>query len=78
MRGLLNWLKDEYDKPVYITENGVSTPDIPDLNDTTRVTYYKAYINEVLKGRPIILMSKYQQQLTITGENLNCVFTYHI
>ncbi|XP_072030792.1 lactase/phlorizin hydrolase-like [Amphiura filiformis] len=50
MRGLLNWLKDEYNVPVYITENGFSDPDIPELNDEGRVTYYRAYINEVLKA----------------------------
>ena len=50
MRGLLNWLKDEYDLPVYITENGFSDPDIPELNDEGRVTYYRSYINEALKG----------------------------
>ncbi|XP_022090545.1 lactase-phlorizin hydrolase-like [Acanthaster planci] len=50
MRRLLNWVDKEYGKPIYITENGVSTADVAELNDETRVTFYKAYINEVLKA----------------------------
>lgn len=50
IRGLLNWVWDNYQMPIYITENGVSTHDVYELEDTVRVNYYKAYINEVLKG----------------------------
>ncbi|XP_072173496.1 lactase/phlorizin hydrolase-like [Diadema setosum] len=51
LRNLLNWIKDEYDNiPIYITENGFSTPDEYNLNDEGRITYYNAYINEVLKA----------------------------
>lgn len=52
LRNLLNKIKNEYgdDIPIYITENGISTDDTNDLDDTTRVQYYQGYINEVLKG----------------------------
>jgi len=52
IRRLLNWISDEYgaDLPIYVTENGVSTKDIFELEDTIRVDYYTAYINEVLKA----------------------------
>ncbi|XP_038073990.1 lactase-phlorizin hydrolase-like [Patiria miniata] len=50
LRRLLNWVSQEYGKPIYITENGVSTADVAELNDTSRQTYYGAYINEVLKA----------------------------
>merc|ERR1719233_1279309 len=40
----------EYGKPIYITENGVSTADVADLDDDTRTTFYGAYINEVMKA----------------------------
>ncbi len=51
LRELLNWVQDEYNLPIYITENGVSTLDVPGLEDETRVTYYRAYVNEILKGK---------------------------
>ncbi|XP_030855549.1 lactase-phlorizin hydrolase [Strongylocentrotus purpuratus] len=51
LRGLLNWLKIEYDNiPIYITENGISTPDEFNLEDDTRTTFYNSYINEALKA----------------------------
>ncbi|XP_033637372.1 lactase-phlorizin hydrolase-like [Asterias rubens] len=50
LRRLLNWVQKEYGKPIYITENGVSTPDVSELNDVSRITFYGAYINEVLKA----------------------------
>ena len=52
LRRLLKWISEEYGRelPVYVTENGISTKDVFDLDDTTRVNYYKSYINEVLKG----------------------------
>ncbi len=57
MRGLLNWLKDEYHVPVYITENGFSDPPDTGLMDDGRITFYKAYINEVLKGQRFICLN---------------------
>ena len=51
MRGLLNWVKNEYNKPVYITENGVSTEWESFVDDEPREIFYRAYINEVLKGK---------------------------
>ncbi|XP_077982368.1 cytosolic beta-glucosidase-like [Glandiceps talaboti] len=51
LRRLLAWIKEEYgNPPIYITENGFSTADILQLNDTERVDYYRSYINEVLKA----------------------------
>lgn len=50
MRTGLNWIKDHYNNvPVYITENGVSD-DTGELDDTWRIEYYRAYIDEMLKG----------------------------
>ena len=47
----LNWIKSHYDNvPVIITENGVSD-NTGTLDDQNRIKYYKAYINEVLKGK---------------------------
>ncbi|XP_070577056.1 lactase/phlorizin hydrolase-like [Ptychodera flava] len=51
LRRLLNWLKDEYNNPIImVTENGVSTQDISELNDTSRITFYEAYLSETLKA----------------------------
>lgn len=52
LRGLLNWIKDEYNYPdIFITENGISTAEDSQLDDSDpRITFYRAYINEVLKG----------------------------
>ena len=50
IRRLLVWIHNEYQLPIYVTENGVSTADVFELNDVERVKYYTAYINEVLKG----------------------------
>ncbi|XP_071963684.1 myrosinase 1-like [Antedon mediterranea] len=51
LRELLNWVKTEYDDPeIFITENGVSTPYEQILDDSDRITYYSAYLNEVLKA----------------------------
>jgi len=50
MRRLLNWVDREYGHPpVYITENGVGTQN-RDVDDQIRVLFFKAYINEALKG----------------------------
>ncbi|KAJ8045999.1 Lactase-phlorizin hydrolase [Holothuria leucospilota] len=52
LRGLLNWIKDEYNDPdIFITENGISTAEDSQLDDSDpRITFYRAYINEVLKA----------------------------
>ncbi|XP_077992282.1 lactase/phlorizin hydrolase-like, partial [Glandiceps talaboti] len=51
LRKLLTWLKEEYDDPmIMVTENGVSTNDTSDLADDSRITFYSAYIDEVLKA----------------------------
>jgi lactase-phlorizin hydrolase len=55
-RKVLNWIKDTYGNPrIIITENGVS--DVieegevgPFLNDTLRIGYLRAYINQLLKA----------------------------
>jgi len=50
-RKLLVWFKDTYDNPlVYVTENGFSDSDDVGLDDTARITYYREYINEMLKA----------------------------
>ncbi len=53
LRKLLNQIKTTYgDIPIYITENGFSENDGPlNTKDTERINYYKAYINEALKGK---------------------------
>ena len=51
IRRLLKWIYTEYNVPVYVTENGMATDDTDSLDDTVRVNYYSAYINEVLKGK---------------------------
>ncbi|XP_075140639.1 lactase/phlorizin hydrolase-like isoform X1 [Leptodactylus fuscus] len=54
LRRLLNFVKEEYVKggrPIYITGNGMPTPNTGDIfNDTTRVEFLTAYINEALKA----------------------------
>lgn len=50
IRKQLKWIKDRYNNiPMYVTENGVSDRN-GSLFDTYRISYYRAYINEVLKG----------------------------
>ncbi len=50
-RKALNYFKDTYDNPVvYVTENGFSDAPTVGLNDEGRVTYYREYINEMLKA----------------------------
>ncbi|KAJ8315740.1 hypothetical protein KUTeg_007890 [Tegillarca granosa] len=49
MRKILNFIKDRYHNPViYVTENGVS--DCGQIDDQSRIEYFRAYINEVLKA----------------------------
>ncbi|XP_053327174.1 lactase/phlorizin hydrolase [Spea bombifrons] len=51
LRRLLNWIREEYgDTAIYITENGVSTNSEPDFDDTSRIFYFKTYIDEALKA----------------------------
>lgn len=51
LRRLLNWIKEEYGDPeIYITENGVATEAQTTWDDSARVFFYKAYIDEALKG----------------------------
>ncbi|XP_075685341.1 lactase/phlorizin hydrolase-like [Rhinoderma darwinii] len=54
LRRLLNFVKEEYIKgglPIYITGNGMPTPYTGEVfNDTARVEYLAAYINEALKA----------------------------
>ncbi|CAB3361862.1 Hypothetical predicted protein [Cloeon dipterum] len=48
-RKALNWIKSEYgDVPVWITENGYA--DLGELQDLDRISFYRAYIDEVLKA----------------------------
>ncbi|NXC28283.1 LPH hydrolase, partial [Campylorhamphus procurvoides] len=51
-RKILRWIKEEYgDPPVYVTENGVSERGPFVFNDSQRIHYYRAYLNEALKAR---------------------------
>ncbi|CAB1419163.1 unnamed protein product [Pleuronectes platessa] len=53
LRRLLNWIKEEYGDPeIYITENGVATASKTTWDDSTRVFYFKTYVDEALKGAP--------------------------
>ena len=54
MRKTLNWIKKKYnDVPVYITETGISDHD-GKLHDEKRISYFKKYTDEVLKGNSYI------------------------
>ncbi|XP_077176319.1 lactase/phlorizin hydrolase [Paroedura picta] len=51
LRRLLNWIKEEYgNPPIYITENGVGIKTESDVDDTSRIFYYKTHIDEALKA----------------------------
>uniref|UniRef100_A0A8C6N6K6 beta-glucosidase n=1 Tax=Melopsittacus undulatus TaxID=13146 RepID=A0A8C6N6K6_MELUD len=51
LRRLLNWIKEEYENPpIYIIENGVGVKTTSDVDDNTRIFYYKTYIDETLKA----------------------------
>lgn len=57
MRQGLNWVRKQYNNiPVIITENGYSD-NSGTTNDTHRIDYYRAYIDEVLKGKKTALYS---------------------
>lgn len=48
-RGLLNWVKKEYNNPpVIVTENGFS--DSGELDDDDRIRYFYGYLTELLKA----------------------------
>ena len=51
LRNMMNWLANEYgrDLDLYITENGVSDNQ-GNLDDISRIYYYKHYLNQLLKG----------------------------
>ncbi|TKS67586.1 Lactase-phlorizin hydrolase [Collichthys lucidus] len=54
LRRLLNWIKEEYGDPeIYVTENGVATDIKTTWDDSTRVFYYKTYIDEALKAHDL-------------------------
>ncbi|XP_058472208.1 lactase/phlorizin hydrolase-like [Solea solea] len=54
LRRLLNWIKEEYGEPdIYITENGVATDSKTTWDDSTRVFYFKTYIDEALKAHDL-------------------------
>ena len=48
---MMNWLANEYGRnlDLYITENGVSDNQ-GNLDDISRIYYYKHYLNQLLKG----------------------------
>lgn len=55
---MLNWVKYTYgDFPIYITENGVSDRN-GSLQDDHRISYYRQYINNVLKGVFLLMIDK--------------------
>jgi lactase-phlorizin hydrolase len=50
-RRLLNWISNEYGHPdIYVTENGSADRDIDSTNDVARLSYFRRYINEMLKA----------------------------
>ena len=51
LRNMMNWLANEYGRnlDLYITENGVSDNQ-GNLDDISRIYYYKHYLNQLLKG----------------------------
>ena len=54
LRNMMNWLANEYgrDLDLYITENGVSDNQ-GNLDDISRIYYYKHYLNQLLKGNSV-------------------------
>ena len=48
LRRIINWAYANYQKPIYVTENGFSDF-IGNIDDQHRVYYYKHYINQLLK-----------------------------
>ncbi|XP_060610838.2 lactase/phlorizin hydrolase [Anolis sagrei] len=51
LRRLLNWIKEEYgNPPIYITENGVGLKSKSEVDDTSKIFFYKTHIDEALKA----------------------------
>ena len=51
MRGILNWLKEEYNSvSVFLTETGCCEPS-GTVDDPERVQFFKSHLNELLKGK---------------------------
>jgi hypothetical protein len=72
MRKMLNWIQNKYgDIPVYISETGISDND-GTLKDGHRVSYFKEYTNEVLKGM-LNRSNKYYHRIR-QGSFLHCLF----
>ena len=49
LRKVTNWLYQNYQKPIYVTENGFSDY-LGNVDDLQRIYYYKHYINQLLKA----------------------------
>ena len=63
MNSLLQWIAKRYSNPpVIITENGISDAS-GNLDDLTRVYYYKHYINSMLKG--ISLITNFEKKMCL-------------
>jgi len=50
IRNVTTWVWNQYNLPIYITENGYGGMENETLNDQGRIDYYRGYINEVLKS----------------------------
>lgn len=50
IRKVVKWIADEYNYPIYITENGYGHWENDTFNDPIRVEFYKQYINNVLRA----------------------------
>uniref|UniRef100_A0A1B6E4G4 Uncharacterized protein n=2 Tax=Clastoptera arizonana TaxID=38151 RepID=A0A1B6E4G4_9HEMI len=51
MRGLLRWVKEEYNDPlIIITENGYAGPFNSPLEDQNRINFHQRYLEEMLKA----------------------------
>ena len=55
MRKILNFVQQRYNNPeILITENGISDRN-GQLDDAMRIYYFKYYLNNVLKGGPVLV-----------------------
>ena len=75
LRKLLVWLDKEYDGvDIYVMENGMSDRN-SSMTDDHRVFYYKYYINEVLKGKQIVISVeiKYSKIKTVISSSKKCL-----
>jgi len=51
LRKMLHWISRTYGNPeIYVTENGYADYNVSGTDDTLRATYYRDYINEMLKA----------------------------